>query len=401
LSRRSAPVSTTRCRQGLLIQDDWSGCIRMPGVRPEARDLAGRSSPNVPASKVVSFTGRTLWDALTERRSRSLEERYQRYLDKGRAFALAINRHLEPRLRNADRLAYFAFDTGCLETIRLLSRHGVPTVVDQIDPARVEEQVVLEEINRWPGWERSPGRIPERYFERLEAEWRESDVVLVNSEWCATALTHQGVPSEKIAIAPIAFGSDCDVLSEASRDEASNVGRPLRVLWLGQVNLRKGIPYLFEAARLLAGSAIEFRVVGPVSISEAARREAPANVRIEGPVARVDAARAYEWADVFVLPTLSDGFAITQLEAMAHGLPVITTPNCGEVVTDGEEGLVVPIRDAEALARAIARLAQDRELLHEMSRNASRKVREFSMQRVAQRRLDAICDVFERTACAV
>jgi glycosyltransferase involved in cell wall biosynthesis len=82
---------------------------------------------------------------------------------------------------------------------------------------------------------------------------------------------------------------------------------------------------------------------------------------------------------VFVLPTLSDGFAITQLEAMAHGLPVVTTPNCGRVVTDGVDGFIVPARDSRALADALVRLDSDRSLLREMSRNALQTVKRYDL----------------------
>jgi glycosyltransferase involved in cell wall biosynthesis len=88
---------------------------------------------------------------------------------------------------------------------------------------------------------------------------------------------------------------------------------------------------------------------------------------------------------VFVLPTLSDGFAITQLEAMAHGLPVIATPNCGNVVTDGQDGLIVPARHPQAIAEAITCLDRDRERLNQMSVRAAAKVDRFRLNDYADR----------------
>jgi glycosyltransferase involved in cell wall biosynthesis len=73
-----------------------------------------------------------------------------------------------------------------------------------------------------------------------------------------------------------------------------------------------------------------------------------------------------------VLPTLSDGFAITQLEAMAHALPLVVTPNCGRVVTDGIDGFIIPARDGQALAEALVRFDNDRTMLRHMSENALR-----------------------------
>ena len=92
----------------------------------------------------------------------------------------------------------------------------------------------------------------------------------------------------------------------------------------------------------------------------------------------------YGQADIFVLPTLSDGFAITQLEAMAHGLPVICTPCCGEVVCDGVDGFVVPARDAAALARAFQQYLSRPDLLSTHSVAAFRKADQFTLNRLAE-----------------
>jgi len=93
---------------------------------------------------------------------------------------------------------------------------------------------------------------------------------------------------------------------------------------------------------LLKDEAIHFDVVGPIGISEEALACVPSNMTFHGPVSRDRTEAYYRSADLFVLPTLSDGFALTQLEAMTHGLPVIATPNCAEVVSDGVDGLIVP-----------------------------------------------------------
>jgi len=144
-----------------------------------------------------------------------------------------------------------------------------------------------------------------------------------------------------------------------------------------QRDLRKGIQYLLQAAKRLSSTRVEFIVAGHVGIAKRIISEAPVSVKFIGRVTRDRTAEVYRSADVFVLPTISDGFAITQLEAMAHGLPVIASPNCGRVVDEGVDGLIVR-RDAEALAAAIARLDGDRVLLAEMSVKAVRKARLYS-----------------------
>ena len=204
-------------------------------------------------------------------------------------------------------------------------------------------------------------------------------------------LVAQGVDEKKIIVVPLCYEHRAQAVR--AREPGAD-GEPLTVLWLGQVILRKGIQYLFEAAAKLINSNIRFVVAGPVGISEKGALAAPANVKMIGRVMPSEAQVEYAKADVFVLPTVSDGFALTQLEAMSHGLPVITTPNCGEVVTDGVDGLIVPARDSEALAEAIARLDKDRVLLREMSQKALQTAKDPRYS------LDGYADAVEGALCA-
>ncbi len=392
----SVPIGFDRL--GLLhsfYTDIWCGLFRGMIGRMGAmgKHLLGRFNAELSNRKVYSYTVSNIRRMVLGRSPRQVADRYDGYVTKGTAYAKAVGRGIRGRVSPSDCVGLFAFDTGALETIEVMREIGAPSVVDQIDPARVEEQIVLDECERWRGWQVHEGRIPKSYFERLDREWELADVVYVNSKWCCDALVAQGVAREKIAIAPIAFegpATDRRVSSE------TNEGRPLRVLWLGQVNLRKGIQYLMEAAQSLKRESVEFRIAGPVSISESAVESASANMKFEGRVAREEAGDFYRWADVFVLPTLSDGFAITQLEAMSHGLPVIATPNCGDVVTDGEDGFIVPIRDSEKLAEAILCLENDRARLKYMSERAVDKSTKFGIEEVGRQRLEAISKVLER-----
>jgi glycosyltransferase involved in cell wall biosynthesis len=206
-----------------------------------------------------------------------------------------------------------------------------------------------------------------------------ANLVLVNSEWSKRALMVQGVPAERIIVVPL-----CIDLHHWSPGHPVDARGPLKVLWLGTLTLRKGIQYLVEAARLLQKDSIEFMVAGPVAIAESVVKTFPPNMKLLGRITRDQTDHIYRQAHVFVLPTISDGFAATQLEAMAHGLPVVTTPNCGDVVTHGVDGLIVPARDGTALAEALSKLNQDRSLLHAMSENALQKIPNFDLPQNAR-----------------
>ena len=242
----------------------------------------------------------------------------------------------------------------------------------------------------WPGWQQKFERVPEHFMERLSAEWDMADIVLVNSEWSRNALVAQGVPEQKLIVVPLAYE-----LQETPKRIFSKKKSKLQVLWLGSVNLRKGIPYLIEAAKILKNAEIEFTIAGSLQISVSAIDNLPQNVNFIGCVPKVDISKYYYQADVFILPTLSDGFAITQLEAMAHGLPVVTTPNCGSVVTDGVDGYITPIRDSDAIADALLKIVNDREKLRAMSEAARAKSRQFSLNAYANNFKEAISSIYK------
>jgi len=304
---------------------------------------------------------------------------YDGYLQVGEAFGRDVVKALDSRPSSLDSpIIFFSYDTGFLEPAQWIKARGGKTIVGQMDPARYEVDLVKEEEKRWPGWARQSLEVPEAYFSRREAEWAVADLVMVNSEWTKAALIRQGVSEDKLVVVPLAL----EVTSP--RPSTFDSRQKLRVLFLGQVILRKGIQYLIEAARLLEKEAIRFDIVGSIGISEEKVASAPSNMTFHGPVSRYRTEEFYRSADLFVLPTVSDGFALTQLEAMAHGLPVIATPNCGDVVIDGIDGMIVPASDSNALAEAFQLILQDPVKLGDMSNTAKGKVEQFSLARLGE-----------------
>lgn len=366
-------------RLGALCTDMWAGafmrgCVRFVG-RPGAA-LAGRFHSGIPAGLVTHWTKASLWRQLGGGGGHFA--RYYRFVEDGAWFGERVREWLAKQTGLPDVL--FSYDTTALEPFASAKGRGSRLLLGQMDPGRTHYEILAAERERWPRWEPDGEVIPEEYHERRAAEWDLADIIIVNSRWSREALLQQGVPSSKLVVVPLVYEGSGPTPETPHRACQSG---PLRVLFLGKVNLAKGVAYLLDAARLLAPDAVQIEIVGSIGIGAHIVAGAPANVRFSGAVDRSAAAACYRRADVFVLPTLSDGFAITQLEAMAHGLPVITTSNCGEVVTDGEDGLIVPARDAAALALAIESLAGDRERLRGMSECALKKSRQFTIDRLA------------------
>ncbi|HSV16163.1 MAG TPA: glycosyltransferase family 4 protein [Tepidisphaeraceae bacterium] len=358
----------------------WGRGLLRRGPRP-VRAFAGRSHPDIPNCLVRSFNFQNIYDQLTHRGDNaSLQQQHLAYLRIGHWYASAVAKDLSRQKLDPDQDVFFGFNTGCLETFQMLRERGIISICDQIDPARFEEQLVFDESERWPGWEKQPGRIPEAYWQRMNEEWSAASMILVNSEWSRQALLKQGAAPEKIFIVPPAYEPE-----KTHLPARRNFDRPLTVLWIGSVILRKGIQYLIEAAKLLQNEPqVQFIIAGPIKISDEALATAPPNMKFLGRLTRDQTVDWYRQADVFILPTLSDGFAVTQVEAMAHALPVIVTPNCGQVVTDGVDGLVIEPYSGQAIADAVTSLNADRQLLREMSYRALDKSAHFYLPRQAQ-----------------
>jgi glycosyltransferase involved in cell wall biosynthesis len=190
----------------------------------------------------------------------------------------------------------------------------------------------------------------------------------VNSGWSKDSLIAEGIAAEKIRVIPVAYeGRNETPPFQRHYPRAFSAERPLRVLFLGQVDLRKGVAQLLEAVKLLSGEHVEFWFVGPMQIRVPQELKRHPKVRWLGVAPRVSVDSYYRDADVFIFPTLSDGFGLTQLEAQAWKLPVIASRYCGEVVRDRINGIVLEEVSGEAIGEVLRGLLRSPERLSAMS----------------------------------
>jgi glycosyltransferase involved in cell wall biosynthesis len=251
-----------------------------------------------------------------------------------------------------------SYSYTALEPFRYAKANGWKTLLVQIDPGPEEERIVAEETAREPELAGEWYPAPPEYWAFWREECKLADGIVVNSEWTRTGLTRAGVIGKKLTVIPLAYeepgvGRRPEPRLQRKYPDHFTAERPLRVLFLGLINLRKGVARLLEAARILRDEPVEFWMVGPVEIANAGKVTDAGRVKWFGAVTRNQAAGFYRNADLFILPTLSDGFAITQLEAQAHGLPVIASKNCGKVVENGVNGSILDEPSAACIAHAV------------------------------------------------
>jgi glycosyltransferase involved in cell wall biosynthesis len=391
-SREHYAIPRVLHREGLLdllVTDFW---VRKPRFFEASRvtalrKLAERRHEELRAAPVHDLGfNRVLFDLNARRNHWSSWETTIRRNDWFQEKFLERFRQNRKALEKQEPGVFFAYSYGARRLLRFFRELGWTTVLGQIDPAIEEENLVAREIDRNPdlatGWERAP----ERYWQewREEIEW--SDWVMVNSSWSQQALITTGVPQEKIKVVPLAYERAAAPTPRQYPPRFSEE-RPLRVLFLGQINLRKGARILFEAVERLRDRPIEFWMVGPTDLQIPARYRDSRRFRWIGPVSRSEANRYYAEADVFLLPTLSDGFALTLLEAQARGLPLISSRFCGDVVEDGTNGLLLDPLTGEKLAELLESLSRNPDTLAAMAQKSGIDER-FSLDRLRSNLLE-------------
>jgi glycosyltransferase involved in cell wall biosynthesis len=226
------------------------------------------------------------------------------------------------------------------------------------------------EYARWPtGGAERYSVVPGLLAARMRSEYRRADYISVLSSFAERSFLEAGVEPRRLVQLPL--GVDPRRFSPGGEDRSG----PFRLLFVGRLELLKGVQYLLEAVRPLGN--VEVWLVGPrlAEADEVLRRLGGPQVKLLGQAGE-DLVDHYRRADALVFPSINDAFGLAILEAMACGLPVIATDHSGgpDILDEGEDGFVVPARDALALRERIAFLAEDRRRAREMGAAARRKV---------------------------
>ena len=353
-----------------------------PRLLPQAvKRLAGRVPSGIPSELITDFPLFGLCSGIRRLRIENAIEETSHAVWAGSRFSSLV---ANCGFHNAAGL--YAYSGDALEQMRMAKGQGLWTAVEQmIAPRTVVETIMAEEMRRFPDWAGPPARNPfaDIFAERERAEWQLADCIVCPSEFVRDHVVKEGGPAERCVVVP--YGVD----AEERFGPAGRTPGPLRVLTVGEVGLRKGSPYVLQAAERLGASA-RIRMVGPDRLPPPLRRRMGRSVELRGTVPRREIAAEYHWADVFLLPSLCEGSATVVYEALAAGLPVITTYSTGSVVRDGVEGLVVPERDPQAIVEAIRHLGENEHLRAQLSENARRTAREHTVEKYGRRLLDVL-----------
>ncbi len=350
-----------------------------PQLAPFLRTVPGREWGR-------QIAGQLGWGRLTE------DERGVFSVD---AVYLSLDRRVAQRVASGLTIkAVYGYDGGALATFRAAKERGLFCFYEHpIVHWRMVRRYQQEEAELHPEWAATLGALSdsEEKLARKEEELALADLVITPSTFAKESVAQAAAPTKRIAVVP--YGTQADAAAPAR----VHAGARLRVLFVGALSQAKGLGYLLEAVARL-GQEIEFTLVG--------RRISPA---IPAP----DLLAKYRWIpslphdellremarhDVLVLPSLHEGFGLVMAEAMGQGLVVLTTPHTAgpDLITEGVDGFLIPIRSAEAIEEKLALLAREPDRLLSMQEAARAKAGAWSWENYRQRLVQLARDVVGR-----
>ncbi|MBL0059164.1 MAG: glycosyltransferase family 4 protein [Elusimicrobia bacterium] len=282
----------------------------------------------------------------------------------------------------------FAESLLALNTIRKAKQFNIPTVIDRTNShIEAQSEIMREEylLNGLKKEYNSPAVI-----EKSLKEYAEADYISVLSSFVKKTFLEKGVREEKLLLIP----------SGVEMDKFVKIGKTdqiFRIIYCGGICLKKGVHYLLRAFHELKLNNAELLLIGRVfpEFECVMKQYSGVYKHIEG-IPRRLMHQYYSQGSVLVLPSLEEGLAKVLIEAMACGLPVIATKNTGaeDVLRNGKDGFIVPIRDVEAMKEKILFFYKNPAEMEEMGRNSSSHVRiHFSTEAYVSRLIDSFTQI--------
>lgn len=286
-----------------------------------------------------------------------------------------FDRDLSRKLPRLTYDTFWGFQGSCLNCLQQSNKLGKQTVCEMtIAHLPFAKRLLEEEAKLVPEWAETIDftNFPSQYEERLINEPLTATHVIAISSFLKKTLEKDGVQTEKIHVIPLGFDA-----SEVTfqKETVSIANRPLKILYAGRITQRKGMSYLLEAIQSFNSKDVELHIIGNIHGDGTAFKKFSKYYTYQPGISQQELFKLYSQYDVLVFPSILEGFGLVTVEAMGAGLPVITTEhtNAAEVLKDGINGYLVPIRDSQAIKQAITRIRNMDNATFQEMRQAARE----------------------------
>ncbi|MBW4620827.1 MAG: glycosyltransferase family 4 protein [Cyanosarcina radialis HA8281-LM2] len=299
----------------------------------------------------------------------------------------SLDRHVaRHHLQGID--AVYAYEDAAAATFEAAKERGILCLYDlPILFHRMSREIQALEAELFPDLAPVMAAVnePEWKIERKEREVRLADRIFVASSITKKSLLDAGIEAEKIGVVP--YGAPVEYFHPQPKPD-----RIFRALSVGRIGPRKGTHYLLQAWQELQLTNAELLLIG-TNVFPSGWLEKYSDVcRYVSCVPHAALNTYYSSASVFVFPSLVEGFGLVLLEAMASGIPIITTCNTAgpDIITDGVEGFIIPIRDVESLKEKLEWCYRHPQELAEMGRFARQTAEKLTWNRYRKKLLNEV-----------
>jgi starch synthase len=371
-ARAFAETDWLRQFQAGILQDSTTSHL-LPWLPSDIRQRAlNRDYAGIPEAKKNAHL---LWEAISRLGSRlkpkglTSQVNWYDVLFWGHDFQVA-------KSLSSDLDAIYTYEDAAKRTFAAAKKKGIATlyelplgyyqgVADEINRARQERIHLQPEAYTEPNWKQA----------RKNGELQLADAVIVPCTWALNSLRFSNAGDKKPVI-KVPYGTPADEVSARSAPPDG----PFTVLFAGYIGLRKGVPHLIEAWEKLQLKNARLWLAGSLNLPKDYLREHAASFEYLGAIPRVELLQRMQQADLFVFPSLAEGFGLVIGEAMASGVPVLTTMNTGgpELIEDGREGWCVAAHEVEPLIERIEWAYQNREALATMGQQARHRAEQWT-----------------------
>jgi starch synthase len=358
--------------QAGILQDAATSRL-LPWLPTDIKQRAlNRNYAGIPDAKKNSHL---LWEALSRLGSRLKPSGLTRHINWYDVLFCGHDFQVAKSL-TADLDAIYTYEDAAKRTFTAAKKKGIATlyelplgyyqgVADEINHARQERFHLQPQAYAETEWKQV----------RKNEELRLADAVIVPCTWALNSLRFSNAGSEK-PIIKVPYGTPVDEVSARSAPPDG----PFTVLFAGYIGLRKGVPHLIEAWEKLQLKNARLWLAGSLNLPKDYLSEHATSFEYLGAIPRVELLQRMQQADLFAFPSLAEGFGLVIGEAMASGVPVLTTVNTGgpELIEDGREGWCVAAHAVEPLIERIEWAYQNREALATMGQQARQRAEQWT-----------------------
>lgn len=262
----------------------------------------------------------------------------------------------------------------CLESLRSARQKGAITIVERGSThIMYQNEILQEEYARWNIPVASFQAPHPKVIEQELQEYKEADYIAIPSSFVKKTFIEKGIPEEKLIQIP--YGVNIASFRKIPKEDDI-----FRIIFAGGMSLRKGVHYILEAYAGLNLPKSELLLIG--SLNDEIKpffKKYEGKFKWIGHIPQSELYRHYSQGSVFVMASIEEGLGLVQLQAMACGLPVIATKNTGakDIIRDGKDGFIVPIRDVNALQEKITYLYTHPDIQKKMGSAAEGRIRDI------------------------